>query len=258
MSHFTFKYPIHADNPQQQTRTGNCDPFALKKFFFLGMWYIYLFFAVPYLFLGSFFMYLDLKTALIKYRYKTPSRASLQRIYGLIGPLASFNLLITHPILTYATSCLIPPLRNTNFNLFEFLISAIVCGIIYEIIFSLSHMLFHIPCLFRHIHSIHHQLTVSVGFAGLYEHPIEYAISGFLSWFTGLLIISNEIFCTWLNINPNIHIYTICIFSAIVGSGACLSHCGYSSIHHLRHHLNWKTDYSAFGYIDWMFGTVGK
>lgn len=62
-------------------------------------------------------MFADLQTSLIKYRYKNPTKASLKHIYWLIGPLASVNLFITHPILTLGCMNIRSNMQSVDFYL---------------------------------------------------------------------------------------------------------------------------------------------
>src|SRR5579871_4523014 len=106
------------------------------------MYYIYLIFLATFLSIGFFFAFLDLYTPFYKLRYRTPERETLKEIYSYVGPLVCFNLFVVHPLLSYLISFYIT-VRRDNFNWGEFVISSIVCSIAYEIVFTLTHMLFH-------------------------------------------------------------------------------------------------------------------
>ncbi len=228
------------------------------------MWYIYLFFSIPFIGTSLFFWYIDMNTTLISKRYDNSDRERLKKIYKKIIPLVSFNLFIIHPMLTYYTSYfvkvretftgeeIIVSMLHKNYNIpliiIEFItsiLSILWIGFVYEVIFYVIHRLLHNKLLINLIHYKHHELKTSVGIGGIYTHPCEYLISNFFPGFLGLYSLGS------------LNIYTICILSVISGGGAAVTHSGYSGTH-IRHHWAGRGYYGIYGIMDYLFNTQGK
>lgn len=207
------------------------------------MWYIHLFFSVPFIVTSLGFWYLDLYTKFISYRYKDQDRNHLVKIYKNIIPLVTFNLLILHPFLTFLTSYFVT--INTDYDSFDALqcLSTILfCIVVYDVIFYLVHRLFHKKFIFDQIHYKHHELKTTVGVGGIFTHPIEYAVCNFSPGFIGLYLIGTH------------HLYTICILSIAAGAGAAMTHSGYYGTH-IKHHWSRNCYYSVYGLMDYLLNT---
>ncbi len=120
-----------------------------------------------------------------------------------------------------------------------------------EVLFYYSHRIMHVnEWLYRHIHSMHHQLTAPVGTASMYAHPIEFIFSNSIPIMAGPLLTGCHVYCMWLWL-------LLAILSTING------HSGYAfpftpfgpaKLHDL-HHATYQSNYGAIGLCDWLHST---
>lgn len=120
-----------------------------------------------------------------------------------------------------------------------------------EVYFFFTHYTFHSKKLYP-IHKQHHYFIHPVALAGSYAEPIEYMLVNNCSIFIGPLLFPS-------------HVITYLIFLYLAILSNILSHSGWDFYPKLRifspkfhdtHHLKFNCNYSVFGLMDYLCGTL--
>lgn len=136
-------------------------------------------------------------------------------------------------------------------------LGSVICFVyLDDALYYVMHRTLHHKRLYKHVHAVHHRVTTPWAAAGLYMHPVEYALTGALTLVGPLLFGS--------------HVLTLWIWVAFRQWIAAEGHCGYriplnpshlfpgyqGNDFHDRHHARFVGNYSGFlGYIDTWLGT---
>ncbi|PVD34707.1 hypothetical protein C0Q70_05984 [Pomacea canaliculata] len=124
----------------------------------------------------------------------------------------------------------------------------IIFTLVEEVFFYYSHRLMHHPCLYKHVHKMHHEWTAPIGIVSIYAHPIEHCISNLLPPAMGPLLLGSHLATSWL-------------FFALALMSTTVAHCGYhfpflpSPEAHDYHHLKFNQNYGFLGVLDRLHGT---
>lgn len=177
-----------------------------------------LFFILPYLITSLVFYNIDARYS--SNRMFESYWPHLLSIYKKIWKQVFFNLFILHPTLLYLVLKKWP--QNAKKIQIQYLILFILG---FELFFTTIHKCLHFKPLYKMIHFKHHEIRHSVAFAGIFCHPIEFAIGNFLPTVLPIILTGPH--------HPNL----INLFSLLASVSVCLSHSGYGGFNHLRHHM---------------------
>lgn len=146
------------------------------------------------------------------------------------------------------------PMANLAANAWWLAVIALLLPMFHELHFYLIHRAIHIPVLYKHIHSVHHNSINPSPWSSLSMHPVEH-----LLYFSGCLI------HLVIHSHPLLAIYHL----HFAGFGAVVGHVGFDKIEtgdesaidthafaHYLHHKYFEVNYADGGIpIDRWFGT---
>ena len=129
--------------------------------------------------------------------------------------------------------------------------------LLWDLTFYLTHLILHVPLVFRVSHFRHHKCRPPVPWSGIAIDPIETVFSGILPYIVPLFILP-------------FHIYTVYAVNIALMAWATLVHSSYDwsgsrvfmtpKDHNLHHHFGLKNcNYAAvFTFWDRIFGTLNR
>jgi len=179
--------------------------------------------------------------------------------------LTCFNSFIQSITIDYYT---IHKLQS-NFTLYNSLLSFVVYLILTDFYFYVTHRISHSPLLYKYIHKIHHKYTSPSIYASYYEHPLEHL----LVWSMPYIIlphfvpINNFVYWSFVFYTSLLSIvghsgndYKLNIWYSFNFTGKKDVYYYYThSYHHDLHHLKTNCNYSLyFTYLDRFFNTLYK
>lgn len=88
--------------------------------------------------------------------------------------------------------------------------------IVDDTVFYWTHRVFHTPWFYKRFHKQHHEYSITVAVATLYNHPIEFLIQVFVGFTLGHVILSR--YC---------HIFTVYMWHLYIFPTGFEDHCGY-------------------------------
>lgn len=167
----------------------------------------------------------------------------------LIQPLAGYYLL--YPAFTYFGCPIRAPLPHWS----VFLYSIIGFALVNDVIFYFAHRAFHTPALYAKIHKQHHEFKGLASPSSEYANPVE-DLTNALATLIGPMV-------------TNCHMAVFLVFFWLRIWETQEAHSGYcfpspwQLLHdparrHAYHHSVNRGQYSAFGFMDAIFGTQGK
>lgn len=109
-------------------------------------------------------------------------------------------------------------------------IDGIITYLCYTIIFYIVHRLLHTPLIYQHIHSVHHEFEVPLGFTSLYAHPLEAFVD-----------VLPPVIGMWLT-GSSLHAARFWMLLGIINTVIVHTNAGRHSHHHLLHKYNFSTD----------------
>ena len=173
--------------------------------------------------------------------------------YLKAAKVVAFNLLFVSIIFMYIICVYIMPLRGAarysdDWSVFQLLRDLPVILICEEIGFYLSHRLFHLPILYKHIHKQHHDFTAPFALAANYAHPIEHIVANLSPLLAGAVIMGSHPFTI-----------TLWISGALINTS--VSHSGwnlpmfFSPSFHDWHHEKFNENFGVLEVLDHWFKT---
>jgi sterol desaturase/sphingolipid hydroxylase (fatty acid hydroxylase superfamily) len=120
------------------------------------------------------------------------------------------------------------------------------CPLLSELIFFYTHRAGHIPFLYKHVHSVHHEWVTPCGVSASYAHPLE-----FVFCFVPTLILPP--------IAVNLHWMATQAWWCVSLISVIGSHSGYKwgqgSERHAEHHRYNVVKYGPMYILDWLYNT---
>lgn len=160
-------------------------------------------------------------------------------IYRKCLCLTLFNLLLVLPALVHCSIRFVKTSSHFDRRLCIWhLLVNLAC---FEILFYLTHWMFHCSFLYKLFHWQHHVLRVPIGFGAIFAHPVEFAVCNFLPASIGFLLVTD------------VHMITLQIWAAIAASSVVITHALEGS--HTVHHMLMNKNFGTLGIMDWLFGT---
>jgi len=150
------------------------------------------YFLLPFFITSASCALLDQIPALRKYRFQQPNNLQLIQSYQLVLPQVII-ILLWHGCLLYITwllgtyfSFFHIPTKQFVFNVNDIYNGMITIAIFYfwhELWFNGMHILCHkIKFLYQYLHSIHHQMKITVAIGSHHAHPLDYFLTGYCGW----------------------------------------------------------------------------
>lgn len=130
----------------------------------------------------------------------------------------------------------------------EVLLDLVLLTLVTDLLFYLGHRALHRPWWMTHIHGAHHRFTASTGMASLYQHPVEFVLTGVAPLGLAALIVLP-------------HAFTIAIFAVLGTLNVVITHSGYNlpfatwAGFHDLHHARVRGNFGVTGAVDWLLGT---
>lgn len=152
-------------------------PYSDKAWFIAGTMIVH---AVLYVFINGFFYLCDVYGFLHRYKLPRtqrmiPPKELIRETWrqGFVGQTVAAPLTLW-VIYTYFLDGKIPTPTDTLPNPFTLYLHFVAADFLNELLFYLSHRLFHeVRWLYRVAHKQHHQYIGTIGFAAEYAHPLE-------------------------------------------------------------------------------------
>jgi len=133
----------------------------------------------------------------------------------------------------------------------QFLWEFTVILLFHDMSFYLLHYVLHSSYMYRHYHSLHHEIRYTFSVASEYSHPVEFSLS-VTTVLVGPLILQS-------------HIFTMYLYMVLQMAETTLAHCGYQLIpsnclldsrEHAYHHSHIQSMYGSwFTLVDKLFKT---
>lgn len=138
------------------------------------------------------------------------------------------------------------PDDNPSFSIL--MLELCCCNILLEITSFYSHRLMHMRFFYRNFHKIHHEFTVPLPMASIYNHPFEHIVMNLMPVFIGIVITRAHFpsVFIWMLIN------LICAVSDHANVHLPLLK---SPRFHNYHHESFVGNYGITGLMDFLYGT---
>jgi sterol desaturase/sphingolipid hydroxylase (fatty acid hydroxylase superfamily) len=211
-----------------------------------SVWWLYSrFFLLPFLGTSAFFALLDTFPTARRFRFQIPDFHEIKKAYAQTWKLVICNL-IFHFFFMKGLGYVFP-IKETELKFSEVIVNAFIFALTHEISFNFLHLISHrMKSLFQ-LHSIHHQMRITVAIGALYAHPLDYLITGFGTWFL-CFYIRNLIFTRkivnvalqYLGVDPLSDVIghqSQALFWFMIALLSSTAHSGYFG-RHPEHHLD--------------------
>ncbi len=205
---------------------------------------IYLIFNCTYYASSFLLLFLDLFVPSVIYKIHNISYHDLIKIYYKVFPRVFLNVSIISIPCILMISYLIN-IRQKEFSYFDLIWQIIFFSYFVDFTFYIVHYSLHYPPLYKWSHKIHHEITIPIGLAALYNHWFDYILSALISTYLGAIIVSAHIYTVYL------WILLSTLITVIHSHGGIRKFSEFHDLHHQKNNVN----YGAGTLVDKLFGT---
>lgn len=203
----------------------------------------YILFNLFYYLSSLILFFIDYNSCFVKYKIHN-NVIDMSQIYKKVLPTVIFNTFIV-PIPWFFILSFFINILNYQLTISKLLFDLITTPIIVDVLFYISHRLFHIPILYKY-HKKHHEINIPIGISALYMTPVDLLFGNLLPTYLPLLIISAH------------PISILCWISFASVNTVIMAHSGFKWLaeYHDYHHTNSNKNFGVNIFMDRLFKTL--